>query len=326
MINLKLFSAVPHGACSWYRTQPLKKLYKLDDRIYAEFGTQIEWDKLSGIDLVFFERPESDEIVRAMEKIKSYGIKIWSDYDDDVFNVCNDNPSYMHYNTPKIQQSIRHCMNLSDIITVSTENLKQKFLPYNDNIIVLENGFNDFNLNLNKPIGKNKIIHWRGSTTHRRDILSITNAMVAISQEYKDWYFSFIGNSLEFITDKLINVKYIEEMPVSSYFEFLLQVSLPIQICPLCFNTFNESKSNISWIEGNYIGAVCLAPKMNEWIKPGILNYTDEESFFYQLRQLIEFPNFREQLFKESREYIKENLLLSYINKKRLKIINQLMG
>jgi len=325
-MKIKIFSAVPHGACSWYRSQPLQKLYKMDVDIHSEYGTVIEWDKLSGTDLVFFERPESEDICRAMEKIKGYGLKIWSDYDDDLFNICEDNPSFEHYSKPSMIQSIKKCMNLSDVITVTTESLKQKFLKYNDNVIVIKNCFNDFNMRLDKNIGKNKIINWRGSGTHRRDILSISESIVKISKEYKDWYFSFIGGNMEFITDKLINIKTINEMPVSTYFEFLGNLSLAIQICPLCFNTFNESKSNISWIEGNYIGAACLAPKMEEWIKPGILNYTDDESFFYQLRQLIEFPELRIELFNQSRKHIQKNLLLSNINKKRLEIVHQLFG
>ena len=325
-MKIKIFSSVPQGACSFYRSAPVIMLNQLDDTINASYAEKIDWNFMVGVDCVFFERTESQDIFRALEKIKAMHIPIWSDYDDDLFNLPDDNLAYEHYSKKEIKESIIGCIGISDVVTVTTESLKQKFLQFNPNIVVIPNSFNDYNYRLDKTVGENRIINWRGSTTHRRDILTVANAMTQISREKQDWVFSFIGSNMEFITDKLVNVKQINEMPVSTYFEFLDQLSLAIQIVPLQFHTFNHSKSNIAFIEGVQTGACCLAPNMPEWNLPGILTYNDEEEFYWQLRQLIEFPKLRKKMFKASQKYIRENLMLSEVNKKRLEILKNLVN
>jgi hypothetical protein len=327
MTKIKIFSSIPHGACSFYRSAPMLLLHKIDNVIYnSSFEDKIEWNYMVGTDCSFFERPEGMEIVTAMKKIKSMNIPIWSDYDDDMFNIPNYNPSYEHYLQKDIRESIIQCISLSDVVTVTTKSLRQKFLKYNPSVFVIENAFNDYNYKLNKNNSDEKIINWRGSETHRRDILSYDLAMVAINKDYPEWMWTFIGKNLNFITDKLRYVSHIDELPVSKYWEFISNISTAIQIVPLQFNKFNESKSNISWIEGVYTGACCLAPNMPEWNRPGILTYNNEEEFYWHLRQLIIDEDLRKENFNISREYIQKNLLLSNINKKRIQILNFLIS
>lgn len=324
-MRIKIFSAVPHGACSYYRNLPYFMLRHIDKDIQVDFATTIEWDFLCNTDIVIFERPESDEIVRAMEKIKVLHIPIIADWDDDVFNIPDDNPSYEHYMSKNIQNSIIQCITLADVVTTTTENLAQKLVQFNASTCIVPNAFNNYSYSLNKKSSTNKFINWRGSITHRRDILSVSNAMIQIAKEFPDWTFSFIGTGTEFITDLLPNIRQIKEMPISTYWEFISNISCAIQIVPLQFNEFNLAKSNISFQEGTYIGASCLAPNMQEWCLPGILNYINETSFYYHLRQLIIDEELRKENFELSQKYIKENLLLSIVNRKRLEIVNQLM-
>jgi hypothetical protein len=322
-MKLKVFSAVPHGACSFYRSAPFFLLSKIDKDIHGSvFGEKIEWNYLIDTDCVIFERPESQDIVRAIQKIKSMNIPVWSDYDDDMFNIPDDNPAYEHYSQRYMRESIKQCIALSDIVTVTTESLKQKYLQYNPNIYVIPNSFNDYHYKLTKCVSDENIINWRGSSTHRRDILSCSRSMIKINTEYPKWMWTFIGKELEFITDRLTNIKYIGELPISKYWEFISNISIAIQIVPLQFNTFNESKSNISFIEGVYTGACCLAPNMTEWNKPGILTYNNEEEFYWHLRQLIIDEDLRRENFELSKSYIKQNLMLSEVNKKRFEILN----
>ena len=326
-MKIKIFSAVPHGACSFYRSSPLLKLNKLDSSVVGSaFGEKIEWNYLVDTDCVFFERPEGADITQAIKKIKAMNIPIWSDYDDDMFNIPDDNPAHEHYSKKEIRESIIQCISLSDVVTVTTESLRQKFLNYNENVYVIPNAFNDYNYKLNKNVSDEMIINWRGSNTHRRDILSCSWSMIRINREYPKWMWTFIGKELEFITDRLNNIKCIGELPVSKYWEFVSNISIAIQIVPLQFNTFNMSKSNISWIEGVYTGACCLAPNMPEWNKPGILTYNNEEEFYWHLRQLIIDEDLRRENFELSKAYIKQNLMLSEVNKKRFEILDFLVN
>lgn len=57
------------------------------------------------------------------------------------------------------------------------------------------------------------------------------------------------------------------------------------------------------------------------------MNYTEkQDSFGYYLEKCIKSKTFREENYLKSYEYIKENLLLSKINLKRLEIIERLLS
>ena len=327
MIKIKVCTQNPEGPCAYYRSiGVLSKLSKIsDEHIIIETITNFDWHTLSDCDIVFFERPRDEALLNAMKFTKDFGIPIWSDVDDDFFNIPKYNPSYSHFIQPSVRNWVEQCLKLSDVVSVTTTDLKEKYSKYNKNIHIIENAVNNYNFPITSQPSENPIVNWRGSVTHRNDILSCFSSLVQLSQNNQNYRFNFIGNDLWYLEDKIYNLKIEQPLTQVPYFKYINQLQPQIQISPLEFNTFNVGKSNISWLEGIYSGAVCVGPDMNEWRKPGIETYKTQEEFYEKVQILISDKKKRIKNFYESLDYINENLLLSKVNEKRLSLINTLL-
>jgi hypothetical protein len=96
------------GACSFYRSMGvLPKLSKLDPQITVEPLDMRDWHDIVDTDIVFFERPSQSHVYTGMEQIKDFGLKVWLDFDDDLFNVPVKpfNPSGNHFNDLRDRRS-----------------------------------------------------------------------------------------------------------------------------------------------------------------------------------------------------------------------------
>jgi hypothetical protein len=328
MIKIKICTQNPGGPCSFYRSLGvLNKLQKISsEQIITETITNFDWNNLADCDIVFFERPRDEALLNAIKFTKDFGIKVWSDIDDDFFNVPKYNPNYAHFMQNKTKNYIEQCLLLSDVVSVTTNDLKEKYSKYNKNIHVIENAVNNYNFPINSQPSENTIINWRGSVTHRNDILSCFSSLIKLSQDNPNYIFNFIGNDLWYLEDKIHNIKIEAPTTQVQYFNNIKKIQPQIQITPLEFNTFNVAKSNISWLEGIYSGAVCVGPDMPEWNKPGIETYKTPDEFYNAVQMLIKDKKKRIKNFYNSLDYINENLLLSKINEKRIKLIQELLN
>jgi hypothetical protein len=219
---------------------------------------------------------------------------------------------------------MRKSLEIADIVTVSTEFIKNYYSDINQEIIVIPNAHNDYNYPLQKVTETTDFINWRGSNTHRQDILSCAEEMVQLSRKYPDWAWSFIGNDLWYITDQIARHYNLKETDIISYHKYIKEIAPAIQIVPLVLSDFNRAKSNIAWLEGTYSGAATIAPDLPEFNASGCVNYTDKEgSFTYHLEKLICSKEYRQKKYHESFDHINDNLLLSKINQLRLGIVEK---
>lgn len=327
MIKIKVCTQSPDGSCSYYRSLGVfQYLHKISEEpMVVETITNFEWHNLVGTDVVFFERPRDESMVKAIEFTKNFGIPVWIDIDDDFFTIPKYNPSYQFFNQKNTRASIELCLRNADIITVTTETLKKVYEGFNKNIFVVENAFNDYNYVLAESPSEKNIINWRGSITHRDDILSCLEPLVKLSEDNPEYSFSFIGSDLWYVERRIKNITIKQALPLVGYMNYTKALNPQIQISPLEFNEFNRSKSNINWLEGAYSGAVSVAPNMEEWRKPGIELYNNQQEFYDKIDMLIKDKKKRIKNFYQSLDYINENLLLGKVNQKRIDVVNFLL-
>lgn len=369
-INMKIISGYPNGACSYYRSNGVfPKIENINTAMIAD----VNWQSLSDTHIVVMERPSDINYYNAANMIKDFGVKLWVDFDDNFFCLPKWNQAKAHYDNDQNKGAIIKSLQLADVVTVTTQNLKNAYMKYNDNIKVIPNAFNDYNFKFEKKTDQKKIIMWRGSATHQgdlyaehtwsdelmeyiietnKDILkqyeagkitayefskkileSSNDARISgyaknvwkVSEKYKNWKWHFIGSQLEKLTDAINNKKVQQELHIVNYFIQIKKINPAIYIALLAFNEFNKCKSNCGWIEATYAGAATVAPDMDEFKKPGILTYQNPDEYQDKLEQLINNEDLRNKCYTESYDYIKENLLLSKVNKEREKIIKEIM-
>jgi glycosyltransferase involved in cell wall biosynthesis len=284
------------------------------------------WVTYSPLDILYMERPTLPSFLEGIKLAKNYSIPVWVDFDDDLWNVPKYNPSYDFYSQESTKENIKECISLADLITVTSQSLKDTISKYNKNVHIIPNAWNDYNFKWNINFSTKEIVNWRGSGTHSGDLQPYKKAFIEL-QKYKNWKWSFMGADHEDVSDEIDSRKKIifKQTNIISYFNQIRDLSPGIQCVPLAFNVFNESKSNIAWIEGTYAGAATLAPFMEQWKRSGIKNYSGADEFLDALEELMKNDKYRKKLWKESYEYIGESLLLSKVNQKRKELALQLV-
>jgi hypothetical protein len=326
MVTISIHEPAPFSGVAYYRSiGTLSFLPKLNKKIQLKRPEQIAWNSLIDTDILYMERPQHHSDLTALEIAKDFNVKVWVDYDDFLHGIPEYNPTYKMYSKPEILERIEQAMTMANVVTVSTPFLKDFYSKFNQNIHVLENAHNDYKYPFKKIEQTELAINWRGSATHREDLLSVKENLVDLSHRH-NWGWTFIGNDTWYITDYMKNCYSFSEVDVATYNKFILDLRSAIQIVPLLFSDFNRAKSNIGWIEGTYAGSATIAPLLPEFEKPGVINYMDKpDSFGYYLEKAIKSKSFRKKKYNESYEYIHDNLLLSDLNKKRIEIVEGLL-
>lgn len=213
------------------------------------------WGKLIGCSVFIMQRPFAPEHVQLLTLIKDMGIKIILDYDDDLLNVPDTNPTYFQYLQSK--NSILSCLKIADEVWVSTNGVK---LSYNHkNTHVIPNSHNDYIYSVSEKKQYNtntKKCIYRGGGSHMADVYSISDKLCKTIQDNTDWTFTFIGDRYTYLEQRCgDNYHIVGGMTVMQYFKWYYNENNNLAIFPLVNNTFNEGKSNISWIEATYAGS-----------------------------------------------------------------------
>ena len=325
----------------------LKKLFAAEGKIfevhpYNEFGTY-SWADILPYDIIFLQRPSMDasKRIKFIDTCKKMGKKIWVDFDDNLFWVPMENRVFDDM-TKEVKEAMYKVLTMADLITVSTPALKYVYvkLGIKTLIEVVPNGW-DFDLHgfaerynevkeLPPPqIPKIKYV-WRGSETHQGDLASAGEAILKAASEHEEkavW--NFMGYNPWMITENMPVEwwTYNRGEDIFDYFRTLKGMGAQVLFFPLRDNPFNHCKSNIAWMEATFAGAVCIAPDWPEWQKPGVYNYKDD----YELEGLLSRDGetfllraAADTQWQLSASYIRENLSLDVVNKKRKQLLENI--
>jgi hypothetical protein len=300
-----------------------------DDAIVTRFHPKdhLGWELLTANDVLFISNPRQSRHLELIKTAQNFNVKVWADYDDCYLDIPKDNQSFSMITAGHVTHMTKECLLESDIVTVTTNHLREVFLPYNKNIIVIPNAFpidflNDKSLGEMRQ-GVHNFVSWRGSNSHKRNLREYSKEIIEVSKKNPEWLFKFFGMNPEFLEGEMQYNHYDFSQLMDSFYK-LKMFSSKIHIVTLYERDFNCSKSNIAWIEATIAGSVVLAPDWEEWKKPGIVNYASKEDFKEKLDALINNKYNLTSLFEQSRDYILNNLSLKKVNKERLKILQSL--
>lgn len=350
---MKILAIVPlkFDGTSYYRAYgifpDLKKHFEVDGQTfevhpYYDGGMGYTWADLLPYDILFLQRPSMDAAKRMklIEFMKNLGKKIWIDFDDNLFDVPMENRVHDDMK-PEVKAAMFQILNMADLITVSTSNLKEYYekIGIKTIIEVVPNawnfqlhGFADSYNDVKEvpPPQKKKIKYlWRGSETHCGDLISAGEAIVKAAAHHQDnVHWTFMGYNPWMITENLPRDwwAFMRSEDIMEYFRNLRIQHAQLMFFPLRDNALNRSKSNIAWMEATYAGMVCIAPNWPEWQKPGVINYIDDEHLGNVLNDFTLIDQAaRKTSWEISADYIRENLSLTKVNMKRKELLTNLI-
>lgn len=286
-------------------------------------------------DAAFFQRPGTNEHRGAIEMCKESGMKVWVDYDDLVTELPTSNPHYYQYMGKQMQDNIEWCIRNCDVLTVSTSFLATKYSKWAKNIKVIPNAI-DTRMKCVQERGtlkpRNKIIAWRGTPTHTKDLLRFARAIMLVSRDenenFKEWLWHFMGDTAWIVTDSMPHLRTFLTRPMAplEYHRHLYNLQPSVMHVPLDDIHFNRCKSNIAWIEASFAGAAAIVPQWDSWDVPGAIKYKSEEEYANALYAVMRGQVDVEKLAKESWDYIMAELTLAKVNEARVQVLCELFG
>jgi len=341
MINILCCVPQPVDATSFYRAVgPFAKLRRDFSEVSLIFTHKVDWTVVKMSDIVFMQRPFREADVQVAEMAKRWRRPVWVDYDDDLLSVPPENPTHAIYGRKQAMECVAKCIALADHVTVSTGFLKDRItkeLPsgaaLNENVTVIPNAFDDDSFPMEPMEGElRRLVVWRGSTTHVKDLWEKRDAFVRLAKRRRDWAWCFIGYNPWFITEAMPPNSCVSypAMDIMEYMWTLREKVMPAVIAvPLTDNEFNKSKSNIAMIEAAWAGATCLGPDWKEWSVPGAVLYDPSRfgSFMEMLDELMDHgPEWlRRNALENTWKHVTSTLTLTGSNEVRMNVIRGLV-
>lgn len=295
--------------------------------------------EFTNFDIIIVQRDSvDDENAKSLVNIcKTQNIKLVYEIDDDLINIDNVHPDYLEFIEKK--EVIKYLASNADVVTVSSNNLKEKMTKFNSNIVVIKNSLNDM-LNLKNEAKNNSDsikVGYMGTLTHENDINTLENAIENVGR-----YFNKKGKQVIFETIGVTNNEIKSANPINIPFKYSKYpyfirwlkriVDWDIAIAPLEYNNINQSKSEIKYLEytslgiaGVYsnFGAYSEAIKNNE---NGILICKNTaEEWESALINLIENENLRKKIVKNALIDINDNYSIDSTVEKWNQIFEELL-
>lgn len=211
----------------------------------------------------FLDAKVASQIFYCRDKYKK---KVIVDVDDNYLDILPSNPIYDKFKQTKRDRAILSTtLFFADVITVSTEPLKQRMLKHfkevhntDKNIVVIPN-YNDVK-DWQFPLGEKRrlTIGYAGSNSHQDDIEMIAPALGKLMDKYPELHFETIGC----IESKMLPIfkNWSESALLRCSFQagtwyfkeyppILADKNWDIAMAPLVDSSFTRCKSHIKWLE-----------------------------------------------------------------------------
>ena len=324
MVKLLVASQDHLSATAYYRTWGV---FKYINSLSKSTGIQIEayqmpkkldWRTIQDSDIVYFERPFMPEDLNKIGMLKKMGVPVWVDYDDNLYDIQADNPAYEYY-PKRIHPIIKECVELADVVTVSTDNLAKHYASKNTKVIrnALPKEL------LNRPLKKEQdnYIVWRGGMSHEGDVYCYWDEIKALLKRFQVMFLGATPNFIKYEAKKNHNIKIIPPMPLENYLTTLFSISPKAFIVPLDDNEFNKGKSNIAALEALVTGAMAVTPKWHEWNLLDNTSMYDSGTFFDTAIKTMD--GYNRSAIAKAREALSDSYRVE--NTKRVEIIKSLL-
>ena len=274
--------------CAWVRCM-LPGYYGNMCGAFSSKGSVHPVKDMELADIIVAQRRFMPDDMVVLTQLKEMGKKIVVDMDDQLLNLPSKNPAYRIY-TPALKRNVRKCLNMADLITVSTEYLADEMRKYNDHVVVLPNSIDPaWGFGKNGPAckteqGDGKVrIGWVGSKTHDEDLREVNQVLADILTERDDVEILYMGGYPAVIMEPLFEegliyrnkakqlvvqsqeiadqkkIWLVKGVHVKDYYDRLMSLGLHIGIAPLVDNAFNRSKSNLKYLEYTLAGIPTIA-------------------------------------------------------------------
>jgi len=318
-----------NNATSYHRViQPLFSLMDQGYPIQFLGPQEDQLDQYEWAEMLYIQCLYAPDAYQFYADWKSKGKKIIIDFDDDYINIPEDSPEQTEiidkntgeaYKFPPTMRSlyVQMFIQLADMVTVTTNELRSLYLPWNKSIKVIPNCVSEEMRRDYPKINHEKIrILWSGSSSHLPDLALVKEPLRRIVEKYGDQIEIHLQSTLDEKTLKEIVPSAIchDAVPFGDYLNSIQDINADIAIAPLRPITFNKSKSNLKYCQMTLMGAAFVGSKFGPYKnidhgEDGFLA-SNEKEWFNCLSFLIKNEALRSKLVKNATKYVNNNHML----------------
>jgi glycosyltransferase involved in cell wall biosynthesis len=236
-------------------------IYPIKDKFKKDFFNRKCFDAV-----ILQRRVRRKSLKIILNRCKRYDIKVIYELDDDLLSLPKTHPGYKFM--VKRYDLLKLMAEESDMLVVSTDELKREYLKYNKNIEVVKNylvppllnsdGKLDYERKQNKKTNKQKNkklvkIGYFGTRTHKEDFSlikeSIKNVVNKVKEKGIDLQLDILGvYKTDEIKESWINIS-TDFKPYITFLKDLKKFDWDIGIAPLVDDGFNSRKSELKYLE-----------------------------------------------------------------------------
>jgi glycosyltransferase involved in cell wall biosynthesis len=272
-------------------------------------------------------------------------LKVILDMDDDVFNLDPYSDAYQFFGIQEVkhgsewlwkdgvnidikvnkeyQKSLKSFLMRADIVTVSTERLKNTYSKYNNNVIIVPNAIDQKDWIVpNFKEHKEYRIGWTGGLSHYSDWYEIKDDIERIAKEFPQVKFVIGGIKFDGIF-KNINKEQVEYWPwvdATGHGYRVSMMDLDLAIIPLRDSSFNSNKSCIKFYEFSSIKVptICsnVAPYSDEAPKESL-----SDNFYESIKYYIENKDKAIEMAEKNYEFVIKERRQEDISKELYKVL-----
>jgi glycosyltransferase involved in cell wall biosynthesis len=336
-----------YGGIGYYRTiKPSQQIKGHEVRVIGKeilhFGNTLEeqWDNVfKEYDVYWISYFSNDTAGAAMiYYAQKHKKKIVIDVDDNYLDVPESNEMYDKFKkTKKDRAYLSTILSFADVITVSTEPLKEKLYNHfkmvhgmEKKIVVIPNmnDIKDWDF-IPAPKHEDKVvIGYTGSNSHMDDLKMVMPSIATIMKKYPNVYLEVLGaipkdkikeyfGGAGFNQDCLMRINMLPATATfKEYPEYLSEQKWDIGICPLVDSAFTRAKSHIKWLEYSMYKIPVVASRVypyfmelkgKQTIEDGVTGFLCKpKDWVATLERLIENKKLREEIGNNAYEYIKK--------------------
>jgi len=285
-------------------------------------------------DVVVFHRPESDALLAVAKQLQAQGKKIVFD-NDDTYKDTGGLKFTDYLNEERVKRGLGQMnknldafIKMADLVTCSTECLRQEYLPLNPNVVVLPNTVDPFyypeplrnetdivRIGITGSVGvtsdvevlKPIVEHYQNDPRVRLVLLSLPPE--GNNEIYKQLYVD------EYAFWNRVNVEWHSYTTTDEYYEYLNGLKLDMVIIPRYDSVFNRCKSNLKFLENSMLEIPTIGQsfptkdspyEVNPEDAKHLLLATDTASWIAQIETLISNKELRRDMGKKAKEYVEK--------------------
>jgi glycosyltransferase involved in cell wall biosynthesis len=305
-----------HAGCGWYRiVLPLGALRGADCQTrWNRRMSPEDWDS----DVIVGQRVSLPGPSGRWQRIAaSTGQRplLVYELDDNLWEVDAGKPAEIrsYFNDPEVQANIKRNIQVSDLVTVSTEPLAEVVRRLNPNVVVLPNCVPQEFIHWRPGCHNDRFtLGWQGSPTHDRDWRG--------AREPVERWFNRVkraGRRVEMHTIGTVPETFPRVHPhrhtawSESIPDYYRSIDWHVALAPLAATRFNESKSYLRVLEAGMLGYPSVASEVTAYrgaVTHGVTGFLVSQPSHWgeALQALSDDPTLAEKMGAAAREWARQ--------------------